>query len=246
MFELSVGVTWYHVQTDDTTIHHPTYRCWYRAISCRSSAAQSMLGQTFSLLPPHTRSYRRDAAEARERLMHTERKTQEALAGQEETETCEHNQAELEELRNALGAAELRASDLVVDLEEARREATEWRTAVEEMNEGTAAENRQQQESLAESLLACKHELALLLRAIRAQMEGGDAITVLLDDNGMLDPSEAEQRTSVTTAGASAYSATLAEAVQAVSEGMRTDLEVLREIVSTKSAENAADGCVIS
>jgi len=146
------------------------------------------------------------------------------------------------ELQSAFVSEQERASGLEMTLQEARREIAEIAAAAaaaEATRQALGTLEPAHQRQLASLLSACQHELSLLLQAIRAQLQGGDAITVLLDSNGELDSREVELL-------AAMEGPNLGEAACRVCQLIHRDLEALREIVSTKSAENAADGCVIS
>lgn len=75
---------------------------------------------------------------------------------------------------------------------------------------------------------ACEGELSLLMRAIRARLEGQDAMAVLLMDAPALSgPGSAEEH------------------LRSGLDGLRAHLVELRDIIAQRSADSIGDECVI-
>ena len=100
--------------------------------------------------------------------------------------------------------------------------------------------------SASEAMISCTHELSLLVAAIRAQLEeGGDAMMVLMDDAGILNPEERRLLEAFAKEGGGVKAQVPAAAVAEVARRMSSDLKGLRNIICDKAAERAADDCVI-
>ena len=102
-------------------------------------------------------------------------------------------------------------------------------------------------QSASEAMVSCSHELSLLVTSIRAQVEeGGDAILLLMDDAGILNPEERRLLEALSQEGGSAKQAQIpAAAVAEVASRLSSDLQGLRNIIDNQAAEKAADGCVV-
>lgn len=102
----------------------------------------------------------------------------------------------------------------------------------------------------ASALTGCMHELSVLVRSIKMQVEGaGSAMDILLRDEGRVCEGEEKHllEALLCESPQSQRSAGLpGKGIASVARKMRSDLEILRDMISNQSAEDAAGDCVIS
>uniref|UniRef100_A0A061RFX8 Uncharacterized protein n=1 Tax=Tetraselmis sp. GSL018 TaxID=582737 RepID=A0A061RFX8_9CHLO len=207
-------------------------RCQLDTANSKLQRAESELQQRWQREAELQQSHfeaEQESQQLRDRLREVEAEVSELRA---DRGAARELQREMTRLQSELEASRAHAKDVAAELVVIKLQTRDWALEVSTQTDQEVPVGRPDVAAagrLVSSLRGCEHELGVLLRSIQAQLQGGDAIEVLLNDPG--------PDTEVEPGG-------LADA-EAIVDGLASLLEELRDIISSKSAESVASGCTI-